>query len=175
MLHTHHHTEEHIMFPSYAGLDGGKYGGLETELKGEHDVLIKDLDELIAVAKGEPTKETYAKVKELVTRMDEFLEPHFKKEETTYIDAEYTKDVTEEFFRKTHATIMTYVRANDPPPATFPFIVFGMPLEERPAFAAQLPWFLRVILFPIWASKYGDAWEYSPYVTKGTFTRFSFY
>ena len=170
-LVTHHHQEDRFIFPE-ARDKSGNAKLLEREEKEHAELgpLLEELAGLCAKAVGsksdvvEEVDTTIRQVKTCVGRIGEILEGHLAREEACLTEAFYGAHWDAMGLRalstKIHDLIPEFMEKN----ISLVYLVYHLTDEEKVFFDTRLPWILRSILIPRWASRCDlEVWSFAPH------------
>nr|CAG8642585.1 57_t:CDS:2 [Entrophospora candida]CAG8645955.1 13982_t:CDS:2 [Entrophospora candida] len=159
---SHHHHEEHIVFPSVS-----KKIPISDFVE-EHKQLNKFLHSLSNyTSEVKNKKATYepSKIVDLMTKISKLILPHLKNEEVTFSVEALRKNFTEQELEKIQKQIKDAVRKDGGLTTILPFILLHLPQEDRDIMLySKMPWFVKSLLLPYVIVRWNQGyWKYAKY------------
>lgn len=151
VMHSHHHGEDDIVFPSFTGRIDAPY----DKLRQDHvsmKAMLDDLEKRIESV----SDETLTELRDLLDVIHQAWGPHIRDEETSFSAERITAKMPAEEQKALADKVSRHgAKSSGPGPITLPFVIYNLRVSDRNEILAELPWILRKFLIPVaWRSKW---------------------
>ncbi|KAJ3067437.1 hypothetical protein HDU98_009327 [Podochytrium sp. JEL0797] len=165
-LHHHHQHEDAFYFPVLAG-----YGMPTDHLTADHKALepmMEYCSKMGAQAMDKSARNTldpntfdFARLKQELQAIADFLHPHLALEESTQtVEVFVAHNVPTEALKASLAEILKETQKEDPT-IGLAFLMMMVNEEEKLLLAQEMPWFLVNVMVPIFVYMHKDYWQFS--------------
>jgi hemerythrin-like domain-containing protein len=145
VIHSHHLSEDEIVFPYFKDRIEAPY----DRLMNDHNViagLLAKMEECLAGI----SSDRVAKLREVLDELYNLWKPHIKIEEENFTSEKVWTVVGIKEQESLSEKLGEHGRKNSGPgPLTLPFLFYNLENKERDAFMSDIPWIVKKILVPI--------------------------
>nr|CAG8434919.1 14429_t:CDS:2 [Entrophospora candida] len=159
---SHHHHEEHVIFPSVSKkIPISDFVDDHKQL----DKLLHSLSNYTSEVKNKKVTYESSKVVELMTKISDLILPHLKNEEVTFSVEALRKNLTVQELETIQEQIKDAVRKAGGSTTILPFILLHLPEEDRDLMVySYMPWFVKSLLLPYVFVRWNQGyWKYAKY------------
>jgi len=145
VIHSHHLSEDEIVFPYFKDHIEAPY----DRLKNDHNAMAGLLDRLEECLTG-ISLAGVGNLREVLDELYNLWKPHIKIEEENFTSEKVWTVVGIKEQESLSEKLGEHGRKNSGPgPLTLPFLFYNLENKERDAFMSDIPWIVKKILVPI--------------------------
>ena len=151
ITHSHHLSEDDIVFPYFKDLIEAPY----NLLKDDHNTMARILDSLDQCLLEVPSSGV-DKLREVLDEFNKLWEPHIKIEEENFTPEKLQAVIgMEEQVKLVEKLGEHGIKYSGPGPLALPFLFYNLEGRDREDIMKPIPWFAKKVLVPIiWRSQW---------------------
>ena len=151
VTHSHHLSEDDIVFPYFKDLIEAPY----NLLKDDHNAMTRILDSLDQCLLEVPLSRV-DKLREVLNEFDKLWEPHIKVEEENFTSEKLQAVIGTKEQENLLAKLGEHgIKNSGPGPLSLPFLIHNLEGRDREDFMKPIPWMVKKVLIPIiWRSQW---------------------